>query len=83
MVHRDCRRKPLGKEPCAGRAGSPSKQGDAVRGASCGNPSGAGPFWPIAASIVGHNASALLPPLSLHSAKIGSVAVSQIGRKVL
>ncbi|OYZ39777.1 MAG: hypothetical protein B7Y31_07495 [Novosphingobium sp. 16-62-11] len=83
MAHHDCRRKLLGKEPCAGRAGCPSKQGDAVRGAPCGNPAGAGPFWPIAASLLGHYAMAWLPPRSLHSAKIGSVVVSQIGRKVL
>lgn len=34
------------------------------RGASCVNPSGAGPFWPIAAFFVGHYATAWLPPQS-------------------
>jgi hypothetical protein len=58
LIHRDCLRKLLGKEPCAERVGNPVKQGDAVRGASCGNPSGAGRFWPIAASFVGHHALA-------------------------
>ena len=38
LIHRDCRRKLLGKEPRAGRTGSPAKRGDAVREASCGNP---------------------------------------------
>ncbi|MCB2088237.1 MAG: hypothetical protein KDD98_05350 [Sphingomonadaceae bacterium] len=83
LDHRDCGRKLLGEEPCAGRAGCPSQQGDAVRGASCCNPARAGPFWPIAASLVSHHATAWLPPRSLHSAKIGSVTMSQNGRKVL
>ena len=47
LAHRDCRRKPLGKEACAGLADCPFKQDDAVRGPSCEPPSGAGPFWPI------------------------------------
>jgi hypothetical protein len=38
----------------------------------------AGPFWPTAASCVGHYTLAWLPPHSLHSAKIGSVKVVQI-----
>jgi hypothetical protein len=48
----------------------------------------AGPFWPTAASCVGHYAKApclcsrkrslVLSPHSLHSAKIGSVKVVQI-----
>jgi hypothetical protein len=47
----------------------------------------AGPFWPIAASLVGHYAKAqacaragahfVLSPRFLHSAKIGSVMVMQ------
>jgi hypothetical protein len=37
----------------------------------------AGPFWPIAASFVGHYTLAWLPPYSLHLAKIGSVKVVQ------
>jgi hypothetical protein len=37
----------------------------------------AGPFWPIATSLVGHYASAWLPPCFLQSAKIGSVTVVQ------
>ena len=48
--------------------------------AGAGNPFRAGRFWPIAASIVGHNGTALLPPLSLHWAKIGSVTVGIPGR---
>ena len=32
LTHRDCRRKLLGKEPCAGRAGSPFKPRDGEAG---------------------------------------------------
>jgi hypothetical protein len=35
----------------------------------------AGPFWPIAASLVDHYAKAWLSPRFLHSAKIGSVTM--------
>ena len=63
------------------RVGNPCQQGDAVRKASKGNPSGAGRFWPIAAEPnahgVGHYAMAWLPPLSSRWAKIGSVTVGQ------
>jgi hypothetical protein len=43
----------------------------------------AGPFWPIAAALVGHYALAWLSPRFVHSAKTGSVTIIQIGRKAL
>jgi hypothetical protein len=42
---------------------------------NCAVRRGAGPFWQIAASFVGHYTLAWIPPHSLHSAKIGSVKV--------
>ncbi len=77
-MHRDCLGKAAGKERRAARAGCPCKRRDAVRLASQGNPEGAGPFSPIAASFVGHYAKAWLPPHSLHWAKIGSVPMHQL-----
>ena len=68
LIHPDCHRKRLGKEPCAGRAGGPFQQGNAVRGASCGNPKGGPLFGPsqrsqeLLASVTICSHSSLLSP---------------------
>ena len=64
LTHRDFGRKLLGKKRCAERVGNPVKQRDAVRGASCGNPAGAGPLL-AHPSVVRRSLYARIAPSSL------------------
>lgn len=77
LNHHDRLRKPVGKARREGRAGCPDGQHNDFQRASQGDPCSVGPFWPIAASLVAHNASAWLPPRAMCSAKIRSVTVVQ------
>ncbi len=77
LTHRDRPEKDAGEERGAARAGGPCKTRDDVRRPSQGDPCGAGRIWPIAALLVGHDASASLPPRASHWAKFGSVTVDQ------
>ncbi len=74
LIHRDCRRKLLGKEPCAGRVGNPAKHGDAVSRGFLRQPHRDGAdfaLWP--ALLVDHDVTASLTPRASPQTKIGSV----------
>src|SRR3546814_7672536 len=77
LTRRDRPVKGAGEERGAARAGGPCKTHDEIRRPSQDDPCGAGRFWPIAALLVGHDASASLPPRASHWAKIGSVTAGQ------
>ncbi|MFA7604133.1 MAG: hypothetical protein WCY29_14085, partial [Novosphingobium sp.] len=62
MIRRDRAGKFAGKERRAARAGCPCQRRDAVRRASQRDPEGAGRFWPSTTFLVGHYATAWLPP---------------------
>src|SRR3546814_16143580 len=73
LTRRDRPGKGAGEERGAARAGGPCKTHDEIRRPSQDDPCGAGRFWPIAALLLGHDASASLPPRASHLAKIRPV----------
>src|SRR3546814_2980791 len=77
LTRRDRPVKGAGEERGAARAGGPCKTHDEIRRPSQDDPCGAGRFWPIAALLVGYDASASLPPRASQRAKIGSVQAGQ------
>src|SRR3546814_10814725 len=83
LTRRDRRVGGAGEERGAARAGGPCKTHDEIRRPSQDDPCGAVRFWPIAALLVGHDASASLPPRASHWAEIGSVTAGpQYGNRL-